>query len=182
MDNAFDSLSDAGKAQDLSDSLSVEELHHKFDTLAWKYGPVYKEPGLRYHWSVMQAEYATGIVFGKQEDLQAIYSEITATAIHTVKPDHIATFSGQKLDPRYQGETGNNYHVRIEGTRTKHATGASSIKMYGKSGNILRVETACNDISFFKHFREAVHRDGTTSNQMASLKKHLLSRLSFRPP
>jgi hypothetical protein len=46
----------------------VEELHRRFDFLAWKYCPVYKELGLHYHWSVMQAEYATDIVFGKQED------------------------------------------------------------------------------------------------------------------
>jgi hypothetical protein len=175
IDNAFDSIADAEKAQELSDNLSVEALHRKFDSLAWKYCPVYKELGLRYHWSVMQAEYATDTVFGKQEDLQAIYKEIIATAIHTVKPDHIATFLGQKLDPRYQGEMGNNYHVRIEGTRIKHSMGASSIKMYDKFGKILRIETTCNDISFFKHFREVVHRDGTTSNQMASLKKNIYS-------
>jgi DNA-binding MarR family transcriptional regulator len=70
---------------------------------------------------------------------------------------------------------GNNYHVRIEGTRIKHAMGASSIKMYGKFGKILRIETTCNDISFFKHFREVVHRDGTKSNQMAPLKKNIYS-------
>ncbi|MDR2970932.1 MAG: hypothetical protein LBU83_03250, partial [Bacteroidales bacterium] len=81
----------------------------------------------------------------------------------------------QKLDPRYQGEIGNNYHVRIEGTRIKHTMGSVSIKMYDKFSKILRIETTCNDISFFKHFREVVHRDGTTSNQMASLKKNIYS-------
>lgn len=59
------------------------------------------------------AEYATDIVFKKQEDLGQIYRELVATAIHTVKPGNIATFLGQKLDPRYQGEVGNNYHVRL---------------------------------------------------------------------
>jgi DNA-binding MarR family transcriptional regulator len=174
-DNAFDSISDPVKAQELSDKLSVEDLHRKFDELAWKYCPVYKELGLRYHWSVMQAEYATDIIFRKQEELQSVYREIIATAIHTVKPDNIATFLGQKLDPRYQGEIGNNYHVRIEGTRIKHTMGSVSIKMYDKFGKILRIETTCNDISFFKHFREVVHRDGTTSNEMASLKKNIYS-------
>ena len=149
IDNAFDSISDAAKAQELSDSLRIEALHRKFDELAWKYCPVYKELGLRYHWSVMQAEYATDIVFGRQEDLQPIYKEMIATAIHTVKPDNIATFPGQKLDPRYQGEMGNNYHVRMEGTRIKHTMGGVSIKMYDKFSKILRIETTCNDISFF---------------------------------
>ena len=178
IDNAFDSISDPIKAQELSDGLKVEELHRKFDELAWKYCPVYKELGLRYHWSATQVEYATDIVFFKQEDLQPIYAEIIKTAIHTVTPNNISTFLGKKLSPLYEGEIGNNYNVRIEGKRIKHNMGPASIKMYDKFSKILRIETTCNDISFFKHFREIVHRDGTTSNQIAPLKKNIYS-LSF---
>ena len=137
--------------------------------------PVYKDFNLRYHWSVVQAEYATDIVFKQQKDLQQIYSELIATAIHSVKPENIVTFLGQKLDPRYQGEVGNNYHVRIEGSRIKHTMGSVSIKMYDKFSKILRIETTANDISFFKHFREVVHRDGSASNKMAPLKKNIYS-------
>jgi len=56
--------------------------------------------------------------------------------------------------------------------------GSVSLKMYDKFGKILRIETTANDISFFKHFREVVHRDGSTSNEFASLKKNIYS-LSF---
>jgi predicted transcriptional regulator len=178
IDNAFDSLGDASKAQELSDKISIEKLHRKLDKFAWQFCPVYKDLNLRYHWSVMQAEYATDIVFKKQESLQAIYGELVATAIHTVKPENIATFLGHKLNPRYEGEVGNNYNVRIEGSRIKHSMGSVSIKMYDKFRKILRIETTSNDISFFKHFREVVHRDGTTSHQMAPLKKNIYS-LSF---
>lgn len=175
IDHAFDSLGDAQKAQELSDTLSIEKLHRRLEEFAGRFCPVYKELGLRYHWSVMQAEYATDIVFKHQEDLQRIYSELVATAIHTVKPENIATFLGQKLDPRYQGEIGNNYNIRIEGSRIKHSMGSCSIKMYDKFSKILRIETTANDISFFKHFREVVHRDGTASNQTAPLKKNIYS-------
>lgn len=175
IDNAFDSLEDASKAQYLADGLSVERLHGSLDELAWLYCPVYKEFNLRYHWSVMQAEYATDIVFKHQEDLQEIYGELVATAIHTVKPENISTFLGRKLVGQYQGEMGNNYNVRIEGSRIKHTMGSSSIKMYDKFGKILRIETTSNDISFFKHYREVVHRDGTKSNKTADLKKNIYS-------
>ncbi len=178
IDNAFDSIEKVEKAQEISDNISVAKIHRKLEELAWKFCPVYKEFNLRYHWSVMQAEYATDIVFKKQEDLQQIYDELMATAIHTVKPENIATFLGQKLDPRYQGEVGNNYNVRIEGSRIKHTMGSVSIKMYKKFSKILRIETTSNDISFFKHYREVVHRDGTTSHEMAPLKKNIYS-LSF---
>ena len=123
----------------------------------------------------MQAEYSTDIVFKRQEDLQQIYGELVATAIHTVKPDDISTFFGRKLVGQYQGEMGNNYNVRIEGSRIKHTMGSSSIKMYDKFGKILRIETTSNDISFFKHYREVVHRDGTKSNRIAPLKKGIYS-------
>jgi hypothetical protein len=178
IDNAFDSIEDVVKAQELSDSISIEKLHRKLDEFAWQFCPIYKDFKLRYHWSVMQAEYATDIVFQKQGYLQQIYSELVATAIHTVKPENIATFLGQKLDPRYQGEVGNNYNVRIEGSRVKHTMGSVSIKMYDKFSKILRIETTANDISFFKHFREVVHRDGSTSYEMAALKRNIYS-LSF---
>jgi len=51
------------------------------------------------------------------------YDDLIITAIHTVKPDNIATFLGQKLHGNYEGEIGNNYYVRIEGSRIKHMMG-----------------------------------------------------------
>jgi hypothetical protein len=149
IDNAFDSIDDVEKAQAISDNISIEKLHRKLEEFSWKFCSVYKNFNLRYHWNVMQAEYATDIVFKKQEDLQQIYGELTATAIHTVKLENIATFLGHKLDGRYQGEVGNSYNVRIQGSRIKHTMGSVSIKMYDKFSKILRIETTANDIIFF---------------------------------
>ena len=125
LDNAFDYISDFEKAQEICDNIDVKEIHKHIDVLSQKYCPVISRFNQVYHWSIMQAEYAADIVFKKQEDLQAIYSELTTAAIHTVKPDNIATFLGHKVDPRYEGEIGNNYHVRIEGSRIKHSMGNS---------------------------------------------------------
>jgi predicted transcriptional regulator len=175
LDNAFEDIGDINKAQELADNIDIKKIHKYLDEFAWRFSPVFKEFGLRYHWSIMQAEYATDIVFKQQQDLQGIYSELVATAIHTVKPENIATFLGKKLDPKYQGEMGNNYNVRLEGSRIKHSMGKNSIKMYDKFSKILRIETTTNDISFFKHYREVVHRDGSTSMENASLKKGLYS-------
>ena len=175
IDNAFDYIEDFEKAQELCNNLDIKRIHRHVDALAEKYCPVLSSFNQVYHWSIMQAEYATDIVFKKQEYLQNIYSELTATAIHTVKPDNIATFPGQKVDPRYQGEIGNNYNIRIEGSRIKHTMGKSSIKMYDKFSKILRIETTTNDVSFFKHYREVEHRNGTKSMQYAALKKNIYS-------
>ncbi len=175
LDNAFDYISDFEKAQEICDDIDVKKIHKRLDVLSKRYCPVISRFDQVYHWSIMQAEYATDIVFKKQEDLQAIYSELTATAIHTVKPDNIATFLGHKVDPRYKGEMGNNYNIRIEGSRIKHSMGKNSIKAYDKFSKILRIETTTNDVSFFKHYREVEHRDGTTTMKYAPLKKNIYS-------
>ena len=175
LDNAFDRISDVPKAQALANAIDIKQLHRCLDRLAWLYCPVYKALGFRYHWSIMQAEYATDIVFKKQGDLQSIYGELVASAIHTVKPDAIATFLGKKLHGRYQGEVGNTYNVRMEGSRIRHTMGKTAIKMYDKFSKILRIETTTNEVNFFKHYREVVHRDGTKSMQHAPLKKGIYS-------
>jgi hypothetical protein len=53
--------------------------------------------------------------------------------------------------------------------------GKSSIKMYDKFFKILRIETTANDVSFFKHYREVEHRNGTKTMKHASLKKNIYS-------
>lgn len=175
LDNAFDNIADFKKAQKMADNLSIKKLHKKLDWLANLYCPVHNEFDIKYHWSIMQVEYSTDIVFKDQKDLALIYDELISTAIHTVKPDNIASFLGQKLHGNYIGEVGNNYHVRIEGRRIKHVMGTVSIKMYDKYSKILRIETTVNNVSQFKHYRTVEHRDGTTSQKQASVKKNIYS-------
>ena len=53
--------------------------------------------------------------------------------------------------------------------------GPASIKMYDKAGIILRIETTTNDPKWFKHYRTVAHRDGSTSHELAPLKKSIYS-------
>ncbi len=180
IDNAFTKISSYTTAQELSNDLSPETIHKRLDCFAEKYCPVIKHFGLQYHWSIMQAEYATDVVFHRQKDLQNIYGQLTRTAIHTVKPENIATFLGRKLHPNYQDEMGNRFNTRIEGTRISHTMGKASIKMYDKFGLILRIETTVNDVSFFKHYRKVEHRDGSNSMKLAAMKKGIYSLLPLQ--
>jgi len=175
LDNSFDYIEDPAKAQTLADSMDIKKIHEKLDEYAWKFCPVYKQFNQRYHYGITQVEYATDIVFNRQNELKALYEELIATAIHTVKPENIATFLGSKLHPLYEGEMGNRYNIRIEGSRIRHQMGKSAIKMYDKMSKILRIETTTMDIRFFKHYRQVDHRDGTTSNELAGLKKNIYS-------
>lgn len=174
-DNAFIDIDNFDKAQELSDDFIVKQLHHIIDKYAAAYCPAITELREKFHWSIMQAEYSTDIVFKKQSDLACIYEELTRTAIHAVKADNIATFLGKKLDSRYKDEMGNDFSTRIEGTRIKHRMGPTSVKMYDKYKLILRIETTVNDVSFFKHYREVEHRDGTRSMKQAEMRKNIYS-------
>src|SRR5260370_6272643 len=70
---------------------------------------------------------------------------------------------------------GNRFDVRIEGTRIKRTMGPVSLKLYGKFGLILRIETTVNDLTFFKHYREVEHRDGTKETKWASIQETIYS-------
>lgn len=180
LDNAFVEISDWQKAPQIADGWKPERLHGKLEQFARRYCPILEQINERYHWSLETVEFATDIVFHRQAELQGIYGELTRTAIHTVKPDDIATFLGKKLHGNYQDEMGNRYNVRIEGTRVRHSMGKTSIKMYDKFGRILRIETTTLDVSFFKHYRQVEQRDGTTAMKYAPMKKTIYSLGALR--
>ena len=175
LDNVFVGIEDFTRAQALADSLRAETLHRILDRVVGWLCPILPHFKTGYHWSLMQVEYATDIVFVGMEQLRPVYEELVRTAIHTVKPEHVATFLGRRLDERFEGELGNDFHTRIEGTRIKHHMGRNSIKMYDKLGRVLRIETTSNDVTFFKHYRRVEHRDGTWEMKNAPVKKSIYS-------
>lgn len=175
LDNAFVDIEDFEKSQEFADEWEVGPLHRQLKRLAQTYCPVIRHFSSGYHWSLMQVEYATDIIFKRREDLEPLYEILSRTAIHTVKPRNVATFLSRKLSERYEGEIGNNFHTRIEGTRIKHHMGRVSIKMYDKLGFVLRIETTANDVTFFKHRRKVEHRDGSSSMKVAPVKKTIYS-------
>jgi hypothetical protein len=180
LNNAFVNLGDWGRAQQIADGFHIERLHRKLDEFAGRFCPSHRALGQSYQWSVDQCEYATDIVFHKQADLEPLYENLSRTAIHTVKPDNIATFLAKKLSPLFEGKMGNRFNVRIEGTGIKHTMGPVSAKLYDKFGLILRIETTVNDLSFFKHYREVEHRDGSRETKWASMQKTIYSLPALR--
>ncbi len=180
LDNAFIHVADLQEAQRLSDVMDVTKLHSLLDRYAALCCPPATSLELRYHWSLMQVEYATDIVFKRQADLAPIYDVISRTAIHAVKAENVATFLGRKLTGAYQDEMGNNFSTRIEGTRIKHVMGSVSIKMYDKRGIILRIETTANDVSFFRHHRTVEQKNGQRVFKLAPLQKSIYSLNDLR--
>lgn len=174
-DNAFLDISDFEKAKKISDGFNVKALHRLLDKFAETFCPIVKRFEKKYHWSVMQVEYSTDIVFRKQQDLKEIYDNLVATAVHTVKPERIASFLGRKIYGQFKGEMGNRYDVRKEGIRIKHTMGKVWIKMYDKFQKVLRIEIISTDISYFNHYRRVEHKDGSKSKKFTSMKKNIYS-------
>jgi hypothetical protein len=148
-DNAFVQMADFDTANQLAAQFHMESLQAKLDQLAQLYCPAVAKLGLQYHWSILQAEYATDLIFKSVQTLQAFFPLLLAALIQAIKPADIATFLGRKLHGNYQGEAGSRYNHRWLGRRIKHQWGPVAIKMYDKFNLILRIETSVTDVSFF---------------------------------
>jgi hypothetical protein len=179
-DNAFTRIADWQRAQDLADGFSPEQLHRLLDRYAAQCCPVLEVFGQTYHWSLMQVEYATDLVFRSAATLGPLYEQLTRASVLGVKAEQIATFLGRKITPQLGQEVGSQFSTRIEGTCIKHHFGKASIKMYDKFGCVLRIETTTNDVSFFKHHRKVEHRHGQPSRGLAPVKKTIYSLIDLR--
>ena len=183
-DNAFVSIDDFERANQLAGEQSIETLQTRLEDYAKQFCPVIFGPGLSVYWSIMQAEYATDIVFKRKADLAAIYPPLLETLIQAVKPQDIAMFLGKRpqiMRGRFCGEASSLLSkVREMGMRIKHRMGPVSIKMYDKFGQVLRIETTTNDVSFFDQHRQIQHRDGSVTTGYASMRKSIFSLAPLR--
>ena len=149
-ENAFLAIDDFEQAQALARDFDVRVLHRRLDEWAGRFCPAVRHFPSGHHWSIMQAEYATDILFHRQDRFQPLYDAMTRTAVHSVKADQVGTFLGRKLTKAYAGEAGNDFSTRIHDTRIRHHMGPASIKLHDKFGIVARVECTTNDASFFK--------------------------------
>jgi hypothetical protein len=194
-DNAFVRVDDWQRAQELADAFSPDLLHRVLDRYAAQCCPVLEVFGQTYHWSLMQVEYATDLAFRSAATLGPLYEQLTRQSVLSVKAPQIASFLGRHITPQLAQELGSQFSTRIEGTCIKHRFGDASIKMYDKFGQILRIETTTNDVSFFKHHRKVAsvsmrlahanetrgeHRDRPPTRGLAPVKKSIYSLIDLR--
>src|SRR5580658_4879700 len=80
-----------------------------------------------------------------------------------------------KIESRFLDAVGFAHETRI-----KRTMGPVSINLYDKFGLILRIETTVNDLTFFKHYREVEHRDGSKQMKYAAMQKTIYSLPALR--
>jgi len=84
-DNAFVRIDDWQRAQALADELSPDRLHRVLDRYAALCCPVLDTFGQSYHWSLMQLEYATDLVFRSAATLKPLYDQLARESVLSVR-------------------------------------------------------------------------------------------------
>lgn len=179
-DNAFIRIADIERAQAIADALKPDELHRRLDRYAARLCPIREVFAQDYHWSLMEVEYSTGLIFRSETTLAPPYEQLTRQAVLAVKAEQVASFLGKKISALLAQEIGSRFATRIEGTCIKHRFGRTGVKMYDKFGRVLRLETTTNDVSFFKHHRKVEHQDGRSTREVAPLKKSIYGLIDLR--
>lgn len=106
--------------------------------------------GWEYFWSVYQSEWASDIYFKSSEKLNNLYNEMLFHAINDFKSPNVMRFLGHRVNKdgsvpkNFKGDVMSSFQDRCEGARVKHYLNKNSVKMYNKSGNLLRIETTIN--------------------------------------
>lgn len=175
VDNALSQCEDWKRAQQLADSLDPRNLHEKLKELTRLCCPVANEFPNGYHWCLSQVEYAHDLVFKKAARVDELFEELARQSLLAIKAQDVARFLGKRLPMAHDTQVNSHLGRRHAGLRLKHSFGPASVKMYNKPGGILRIEMTTYDVSFFKHYRQVVHHDGTKEQCLAAMKKSLYS-------
>ena len=107
-----------------------------------------------YYWSADATEWATDIMFKSTEALDVLYPSLIHHAMRVCDSVSVMKYLGRRsLAGVAPKEVISDYRRRYEGIRIKHWVNHNSVKMYNKSGSILRIETTVNNTRDFKVFR-----------------------------
>lgn len=164
--NCFPWLEDVGAAQELLDAQLRTDWRQLLDRLLLSACPGLPEVlvPLRpdYYWSADETEYATDLMFRSPGELAAVYPRLIRHAMVVADSPTVLRFfgkrnvtaSGKVLGTRDPGELSSDCRRFAEGLRVKHRSCGNSVKMYDKSGSILRIETTITDTRRLKILRQ----------------------------
>jgi hypothetical protein len=159
----------------LADDLDPRDLHDKLKALTQLCCPASQQFPNGYHWCLSQVEYAQDLVFKEPAVMDRLFEELARQALLTIKAEDVARFLGKRLPMGHDTQLNSHLGRRHAGLRLKHSFGPASVKLYNKPGGILRIEMTTYDVSFFRHYRQVVHQDGSKEQCLAAMKKSIYS-------
>jgi hypothetical protein len=163
--NCFARIEDIPSAQNLLDGQLASDWKQMLNRLTFgscpALGRILRPLRPDYYWSADETEWATDIMFKSKEALDALYPSFLHHAMHVSDSGSVLRYLGRcHRGGVWPNEVISDYCRRYEGVRVKHRVNGNSVKMYNKSGSILRIETTINDTRDFKVFR---HPDDNVS-------------------
>jgi len=119
---------------------------------------------MQYYWATAQAEYSTDVLFKSRAVLAELMPRLIGHSLRSFGANDVMGFLGRKLTRHFEGEMVTDLSEmelkgRLPGQRVKHRMKANWIKMYDKTGCLLRVETVINQPEEFR-VRRRVRRNG----------------------
>lgn len=153
--NCFPWIEDLQAAQRLLDEQLQSDWTKLLDALALGSCPALPQvlSPLRpeYYWSADETEWATDILFKSCASLDAIYPSLLHHAMRVSDSPSVMRYFGRRqisrsgqIKGRAPQEVMTDCRKFHEGFRVKHWLNRNSVKMYNKSGSILRIETTIN--------------------------------------
>src|SRR5881409_855552 len=174
-DNAFLWIEDMVRAQKFSDrfaNLNWPKILSKYAKLVT---PQMQDilQDCSHYWVTAQSELSTDILFRSRQGLSELYPELLSHGTLCFGAKEVMTFLGRKLRGNFEGEIVSDlsdFAGRMPGCRIKHRVKENWIKMYDKSGLVLRVETVINNPEEFK-VRKKVIRKGKSKVEWVTMRK-----------
>lgn len=128
---------------------------------------------LDYYWSADETEWATDVMFRSKNDLDKIFSFLLNYGMQVSDSRSVLRYQG-KGDVTVSGKITGSLSKKIEsecresfeGLRLKHWINSNSVKMYNKSGNLLRFETTIINTREFKVFRKPENDESKSPSWM----------------
>src|SRR3954452_20630840 len=130
--------------------------------------------GCQYYWVSAQSECSTDILFKTRQDLCELYPQLLRHSTLCFGAKEVMNFLGRKLHGKFEGEIVSDLSSlvcrRTGGSRIKHRVKENWLKMYDKSGLVLRVETVINNPEEFR-VRKQVLRKGRRHTERVATRK-----------
>jgi len=166
--NCFLDIEDVARAQELLNEQLKVNWPSVLGALAGRANPAFAEifgcDPVQYYWSAEQSEWASDVMFKSPGALASLYPWLIRHGMVCLASRDVMRFLGRKVPAQggvngnFQGQVVTDVKRRPEGVRIRHRLNRNSIKMYDKSGSVLRVETTIHDAKDMKVYRSAEGR------------------------
>jgi hypothetical protein len=184
-DNAFIWIEDMARAQRFADRFVNLKWPSLLNRYAKRVTPQLQDilRGCQHYWVSAQSEYSTDILFKTRQDLCELYPKLLSHSTLCFGAKEVMNFLGRKLNGHFQGEIVSDLSSlvcrRTGGSRIKHRVKENWLKMYDKSGLVLRVETVINNPEEFR-VRKQVLRQGKSTTEWVAMRKGVAYLFRYR--